>query len=187
MYLLPLILMTIFGYFLIMDDYTINNSEKIFYYGLSATTTLLGFLISGFAIFAALSDRDLVYIMKKIPASNSELGSYYDQTQIYFFEPFIFLGITCSVSFIGAWLLMIWPVTVNLIPIIAEYKSCFCVIYGFYLYLFFLSFISIKDFIFNIFQIGKLYSGFEAARPDINDVVKKMADIMVENSHKNTE
>lgn len=169
-------IMLISGYFLIVGNDTKENTTKIFEIAISSTTQLLGFLISGFAIFAALSDRDLVYLLKKTPATHKRLESYYDQAQIYFFEPFIFLGLTCIFSFIGNFLLMIWPTLLKLIPGLEVYIELYSIVYATYFYLFFLSFISLKDFVFNIFQIGKLYSGFELARPDINSSIKKMGE-----------
>jgi hypothetical protein len=185
-YLISLLLMSLLGYLIVESDNTLANTEKIFNIAISATTQLLGFLISGFAIFAALSDRDLVYIMKRIPSRNiSNAESYYDETQIYFFEPFIFLGIACVVSVGGLLFLLIWSDIVKLIPTIEEFKRWFSILYGLYLFLLILCFVGLKDFIFNIFQIGKLYSGFELSRPDVSDVVKKMGDALSKRDENN--
>lgn len=175
-YLIPFLLMSGIGYLLILDNSTVNNTEKLFSYGISSTTTLLGFLTSGFAIFAALSDRNLIYFMNNIPPNRDikNIDSLYQETQIYFFEPFIFLGATCVISFIGIWMLMIWPVLEQFVSELIYFKKWFCLMYGLYFYLFFLSFISLKDFVFNLFQIGKLYSGFQSLNPDVSDNLKEI-------------
>lgn len=167
------------GWLIIINPGTINLSKDIFSIAVSITTSLLGFLIAGFAIYTALSDKDLVYILMNY---KEEINSQFHINNLYFYEPFVFFGLAFCFSLIGYIFTLIWGSIIYYLPRISLYLGYFSLLYGIYFFIIFLCLISLKDFIFNVYSVSIMMGRIEFRRRKSNLSIDKIVEIMTQNN-----
>lgn len=160
-YFLVLLVCFFIGYLVYYSPNSTATLEKITSLMMQVEGGLLGFLIAGFAIYAAISNLDLLYLLTSYEDKKSGMSQFH-VNYLVFFEPFVFLGISFSLSVAGYFIALIWPQLSSYQAVVNCNAVGFIVVpfVGVYLYLIFLSIVSIKDFVYNVYVIGILLGRF---------------------------
>jgi hypothetical protein len=184
-YILLLFVLIAIGYFIILIPDTLIILDKFIYILMGVLGAVLGFLIAGFALFVSMGDRDLTYLLQLYKNNKTKL-SQFETNLIYFFEPFIIIGFTLIIS------ILLYLAVLVLSPLLPltnlKYKELYSLIIGGYFFLIFISAISIKDFMINIYNIalskGEVELMLRNSKKDIKEIAKDLLESNREPEHK---